>query len=73
MKGESLLSLGHQAMLTTLVLSVIAAIAAYGASDHLPLGSQISAHLLLLVLPVFLKLGYIMRLTALRHLGRAAH
>lgn len=65
-----LLYLAHAAMIVSLVLSLGAIALAYVFEANLSLGSQIGAHMSLIVLPGVIKVGYVVRLTALKQLGR---
>lgn len=65
-----LLYLAHAAMIVSLVLSLGAIALAYVFEANLSLGTQVGAHMSLVVLPAIIKIGYVARLTALKQLGR---
>lgn len=71
MNPLKLLHVAHTGMLLSLVLSLAALSLAYVFSHSLGLATQVASHIALIVFPAFFKLGYVLRLTALKQLGRA--
>ncbi|WP_036187669.1 hypothetical protein [Marinimicrobium agarilyticum] len=71
MNPLKLLHVAHAGMLLSLVLSLGALSLAYMFSHSLGLATQVASHIALIVFPAFFKLGYVLRLTALKQLGRA--
>lgn len=52
------------------MLSVAIIYIAYGAELSLSIPVQVALHIFLIILPAFFKIGYVVRLNALKQLGR---
>lgn len=70
MRPKTLLSTAHWAMAATLLLSVVIIYIVYGIELNLSIPMQIGLHIFLIILPAFFKIGYVVRLNALKQLGR---
>jgi hypothetical protein len=70
MNPKAMLTSAHWAMATTLLLSLLIVYIAYGANLRLTIQTQVFLHVGLIVLPAFFKISYIIRLNALKQLGR---
>lgn len=73
MDYRKLLLAAHAAMVAALVICIAAVLVAYVYYQHFSLLQQVSAHIVLIVSPAVLKLGYVARLTALHRLGLAVN
>lgn len=73
MQAKRLLDAGHTTMGIALVTCVIGVLIAYVFYDYFSLLQQILAHIVLIVSPAALKIGYLMRLTGLHQLGMAVN
>ena len=69
MSAQLLYKYSNVVMILAVFLGAIGAIAAYGFELSLP--AQVTAHILTIVAPAFLKLGYVGRMTACQIDGRA--
>lgn len=63
----------HVAMAAAFIICVGAVLVAYVYYESFSLLQQVGAHILLIVSPAALKLGYVARLTALHRLGLAVN
>lgn len=70
MKPQNLLIFAHWAMAITFLLSVLIVYLAYGTSMHLAISTQVILHIGLIIFPALFKISYVIRLTALKQLGR---
>ncbi len=70
MNPLKLLHIAHAGMLVSLLLSSGALSMAYVFAHSLGLGTQVASHIALIVFPAFFKLSYVLRLSALKQLGR---
>ena len=73
MTAEKRLDLAHSLLLTSLLGFLLATFGAYIWISDEHLGIQVVSHLAMLLLPVVFKIAYVLRLHALKHLGRPAH
>lgn len=69
MSPKSLLESAHYAMAAALAISLFSVLLAYGLNEQLSLGVQIAAHIMLILMPAVLKVGYVLRLAALKEMG----
>ena len=69
MTNKFLLLNAHRTLVIAITLGTIAAIAAYGYEEQLSLGTQIFAHITLILIPAIIKIAYIVRLIALNNMG----
>ena len=70
MNGQTLLNAAHIIMTVCALLSTAALYSAYVIAESLSLGGVLISHIALIIFPAIFKLGYILRLVALKHLGR---
>lgn len=70
MNPQTMLISAHWAMASTLIVSVIIVYIAYGANLKLSIPIQAFLHVGLIILPALFKISYIIRLNALKQLGR---
>lgn len=70
MNPANLLKTAHWSMAATFLLSVAIIYIAYGAELSLSIPVQVALHIFLIILPAFFKIGYVVRLNALKQLGR---
>lgn len=73
MNSLTLLKLAHWAMALTLVSSLLIVYIAYGTNLILGIRTQVLLHVGLIILPAVFKISYILRLNALKQLGRAVN
>lgn len=73
MKPETLLRCAHQMMGVCLLFSLGIIYLLYGIRPDISLRAQVGLHIGLVIFPAFFKIGYIVRLTALKQLGRVAN
>ncbi|WP_018690850.1 hypothetical protein [Algicola sagamiensis] len=69
MKAITLLKTAHITMFLFCLICLVAAVLAYGYPEKLTLAEQLVAHMSLIVLPAFIKIGYVLRLVSLDILG----
>ncbi|MBO2929710.1 hypothetical protein FBY21_2052 [Pseudomonas sp. SLBN-26] len=67
-----LLSLAHRLLAAGLALLLVGVVGAYGLDRYLALPAQVLAHGLVILGPTLIKVGYVIRLTALQRLHREA-
>ena len=70
MKPQKLLSLAHISMLVTFCLALLLLYVIYGAEFGLGIPVLIFLHIIFVVLAAVFKVSYVVRLTALKQLGR---
>ncbi len=70
MKPQHLLTSAHWTMAITFSLSILIVYLAYGTNMHLAISTQVILHVGLIIFPALFKVSYIIRLTALKQLGR---
>jgi len=72
MAPEVLLRLAHGSMVVCGAISLIIVYLLYGTPEafNIPLPLTIAGHISLIVFPGVFKLGYVLRLTALKQMGR---
>ncbi len=68
-----LLKIANLTMLLTFCLTASAIILVYGFDHYLSLGMQIFGHVVIMILPAFFKLSYVIRLSCLRSLAANEH
>ncbi|HEY7884685.1 MAG TPA: transmembrane sensor/regulator PpyR [Cellvibrionaceae bacterium] len=73
MTPQKLLNWAHGAMLGCLFLSAMMVYLAYGVPHLMSLPATVAAHIALIIFPAGLKIGYVLRLTALKQMGRAVN
>ncbi|ABD79367.1 hypothetical protein Sde_0103 [Saccharophagus degradans 2-40] len=73
MDYRKVLLAAHVAMAVAFIICVGAVLVAYVYYESFSLLQQVGAHILLIVSPAALKLGYVARLTALHRLGLAVN
>ncbi|OEC54205.1 transmembrane sensor/regulator PpyR [Pseudomonas sp. ENNP23] len=66
------LSLAHGLLAAGLALLLVGVVGAYGLDHYLALPAQVLAHGLVILGPTLIKVGYVIRLTALQRLHREA-
>jgi hypothetical protein len=70
MNPGTLLTSAHWVMAITFSMSMIILYFAYGANMQLAILTQVLLHVGLIIFPALFKISYIIRLTALKQLGR---
>ena len=70
MNPKAMLNSAHWIMAATLLSSLLIVYIAYGANLKLTIQTQVCLHVGLIIFPVFFKISYIIRLSALKQLGR---
>jgi hypothetical protein len=73
MKPLTMLKVAHLSMAITFLLSVIILFVIYGMELGLGIPLLIFLHILFVVMAAIFKISYVMRLTALKQLGRPVH
>jgi hypothetical protein len=73
MTPNVLLQLAHASMAVCGVISLVIVYLLYGMPSTMPLPVTIAGHIALIVFPAFFKLGYVLRLAALKQMGRAVN
>lgn len=71
MKSTTLLMCAHWVMALTLTFSLLIVYVAYGTDLILAIRTEVLLHVGLIIFPALFKISYIVRLTALKQLGRA--
>lgn len=71
MKSQTLLTTGHTMMGVSFLVCLVGVAIAYVFYEYFALWQQMLAHIVLIVSPAILKIGYLIRLTALHQLGLA--
>lgn len=71
MNATSLLAFAHWVMAFTLSFSLLIVYVAYGTDVMLTIRTQVLLHVGLIIFPALFKISYIVRLNALKQLGRA--
>lgn len=69
-KPQTLLSFAHWAMALCLLVSLGIVYLVYISDVQLSIAALIALHIALIIFPGIFKLGYVVRLTALKQLGR---
>lgn len=70
MKPENMLFYAHAAMVACFVCSISIIYIAYGSDINLSIPTQVMLHIMLIIFPAFFKIGYVIRLNALKLLNR---
>ena len=70
MAPDLLLRVAHGAMVVCAVVSLSIVYLLYGMPDFLSLPASIAGHIALIVFPAIFKLGYVLRLAALKQMGQ---
>lgn len=70
MNPKTLLVSAHWVMATTFSLSMLIIYFAYGTNTQLAIPTQVMLHVGMIIFPALFKISYIIRLTALKQLGR---
>jgi len=73
MKPAILLSIAHWVMGITFSFSILILYIIYGRDLGLNIFTLVSLHILFVLLAVLFKISYVVRLAALKQMGRAAH
>jgi hypothetical protein len=73
MKPATLLSVAHWAMGITFSCSILILYLIYGRDLGFSIRTLVFLHILFVLLAVIFKISYVVRLTALKQMGRAAH
>lgn len=71
MNSTTMLTFAHWVMAATLLLSLTIVYVAYGTDLILTIHTQVLLHVGLIIFPALFKISYIIRLTALKQLGRS--
>jgi len=69
-KPQTLLSCAHWAMALCLIISLGIVYLVYISDVQLSIAALIALHIALIIFPGIFKLGYVLRLTALKQMGR---
>lgn len=70
MNSTTMLTCAHWVMATTLLFSLTIVFVTYGTDLVLAIQTQVLLHVGLIIFPALFKISYILRLTALKQLGR---
>ncbi len=70
MNPKAMLNYAHCTMATTLSLSLLIVYITYGSNLILTIPTQALLHVGLIIFPTFFKISYIIRLNALKQLGK---
>ena len=73
MKSLTLLKVAHISMAVTFLLSLIILVVIYGMELQLGIPLLIFLHILFVVMAAIFKISYVVRLNALKQLGRPVH
>ena len=70
MNPKTLLVSAHWVMAITFLLSILIIYFAYGTNTLLTIPTQVMLHVGMIIFPALFKISYVIRLTALKQLGR---
>lgn len=73
MTPNALLQVAHGSMVVCGAVSLLIVYLLYGMPNTMPLPATIAGHIALIVFPAVFKLGYVLRLAALKQMGRAVN
>ncbi len=70
---KRLLTAANAGLALSILVMAFSVLVAYPYADHFSMGIQITAHMAMIIFALGLKVSYVLRLVALRGLGRPMH